>query len=223
LIEANMRTLTSAFSLALIAALGGCYDPSLGAHPFLCGPASACPDGYSCDTSGVCVNGQAVATGGAALMIPHDAGPDDNAMRFGIQCNKDSAPDKDLEPNDTPAPAQQGKSRFGQTPLCHPGPSGCDMYGAYQAFAICTPGDVDYYLMQLKARDTVQFQIFFHVRVGDLDAAVTDINGKILTSSAGSGDNEIFSFQAPMDGKYFLVVQGYKNQTNTYDMTLTRM
>jgi hypothetical protein len=209
------------FCLPLVAALG-CYDPSLGPHPFLCGPGAVCPDGYTCDPSNVCIKGSAVSSIDAPV-IPHDGGSDDDAGHFGITCTPDTAPDRDLEPNDSPQQALAGESHLGSHVLCHPlDGGGCDPYGSYVKFAICTPGDADYYGIPLKNGDTIHVEVTFHVRVGDLDAAMVDSSGKLVLVSSGTGDNEIFNFTATADATYFLLVEGYRDNTNTYDLAITK-
>jgi hypothetical protein len=204
----------------------GCYNPNLGAHPFLCGPPPerACPDGYRCDIStNVCRMGSTGATVDAPI-IPHDGGDESDAGHGGITCAVGSRPDEDLEPNDTEQQADQGPSHLGSNILCHPQPSGpCDPFGSYTHFEICPRGDVDYYGMDLHAGDHIHVDVLFHVIVGDLDAAVIDPAGRFLVISATAGDNESFDFVAATAGRYYLLVEGFMNQTNTYDLSFTKM
>src|SRR5262249_53909253 len=135
-----------------------------------------------------------------------------------------NAQDKDLEPNDTPQEADQGTSHLGSNILCHPVSGGpCDPFGAYTKFEICKPGDVDYFGMSLHQGDHLQIQVIFHVIVGDLDAAVIDSAGHYVVISSGNGDNEMLDFTAPSDGKYYLLVEGFMGQTNTYDLVFTKL
>ena len=210
---------------AMLAATAGCYNPSLGDHPFLCGPPPerACPDGYKCDgLSNVCTKGTPVSTVDAPV-IPHDGGDESDAGHMGVTCDPANAQDKDLEPNDTPAQADSGQSHLGSSILCHPTSSGCDPYGAYTKFEICRPGDVDYYGMSLQQGDHITIDVLFHVIVGDLDAAVVDSSGHYVVISSGNGDNEHLEFMAPSAGKYYLLVEGFMNQTNTYDLVFTKL
>ncbi|HJZ85834.1 MAG TPA: PPC domain-containing protein [Polyangia bacterium] len=213
--------------LVFVVVLGSaaCYDPALGPHPFLCGPNGACPDGYTCNVpTNVCIRGSNMPPPGTdGPMLHHDGGGDGGGL--GINCSRENNPfDSDLEPNDTPQQADQGQSHLGSQILCHPNSSGpCDPFGSYTRFAICWPGDLDYYGMQLNSGDRLQIQVLFHVVVGDLDAAVVDAQGRVLVESAGGGDNEIFQFTAPSSGRFYLLVEGYQQQTNTYDMTITKM
>jgi hypothetical protein len=157
-------------------------------------------------------------------VIPHDGGDESDSGHAGIQCTPETAPDRDLEPNDTPQQADQGQSHLGSSILCHPVTGGpCDPYGGYTRLAICVPGDVDYYGMPLKAGDHLQIQVLFHVRVGDLDAAVVDGSGHLLVVSSGDQDNEQLDFTAPSDGTYYLLVEGFMGQTNTYDLSFTKL
>jgi hypothetical protein len=210
----------------MLAAAAGCYNPSLGDHPFLCGPPPerSCPDGYACDLgSNVCTKGSSPASNVDAPIIPHDGGATDGHPA-GITCDPANAQDKDLEPNDTPQEADQGPSHLGSSILCHPVTGGpCDPFGSYTKFEICKPGDVDYYGMSLHAGDHLVIDVLFSVIVGDLDAAVLDSTGHYVVISAGTGNNEHLDFTAPTDGKYYLLVEGFMGQTNTYDLTFTKL
>ena len=212
---------------AVLAAAAGCYNPSLGDHPFLCGPPPerACPDGYTCDVaSNVCTKGSSMASTVDAPIIPHDGGSEADAGHTGVMCPGGQVQDADLEPNNTPAQADQGTSHLGSSLLCHPVAGGpCDPFGAYTKFEICPSGDVDYYGMSLHAGDHIHIDVLFHVIVGDLDAAVIDSAGHYVVISAGTGDNESLDFTAPADGKYYLLVEGFMGQTNTYDLNFVKM
>lgn len=71
-----------ALSLALLAAACNPYDPQLGPRPFKCGASEpVCPDGYTCNSSNVCVDD-----------------PTDIDASTVFVC----ADDGTLEPNDTP-------------------------------------------------------------------------------------------------------------------------
>ena len=211
---------------SVIAAAASCYNPSLGDHPFLCGPPPerACPDGFKCDMATfVCTKGQPASTIDAPV-IPHDGGDESDAGHHGVTCDNQNAQDKDLEPNDTPAQADQGLSHLGSPLLCQSPQQPCpNPYGAYVHFEICKPGDVDYYGMSLHAGDHLKIDVVFHVIVGDLDAAVVDADGHFLVVSSGDQDNESLDFTAPGDGKFYLLVEGFRGQTNTYDLVFTKM
>jgi hypothetical protein len=216
---------------AMLAAAAGCYNPSLGDHPFLCGPPpepgkpGTCPDGYACDTaSNTCTKGSSMASTVDAPIIPHDGGSEADAGHMGVTCDPANAQDKDLEPNDTPAQADQGPSHLGSDILCHPVTGGpCDPFGAYTKFEICRPGDADYISMGLHQGDHIHIDVLFHVIVGDLDAAIINSAGQYVVISAGNGDNESLDFTAPTDGKYYLLVEGFMGQTNTYDLNFTKL
>ena len=100
--------LTAAFGLGLGAAAPACnpYDPDLGETPFQCGPADACPDGYECNDSDLCVMG----------------GAEENC-----------ADDGPFEPNDTidtatstPVAAERASINYASLSIC--GSDDVDMY-----------------------------------------------------------------------------------------------
>lgn len=77
-------SLLSAVPLALLVAGCNPYDPALPNTPFRCGmSAPVCPDGYTCNTSGVCISGDDIRPDASTAFVCADDGS--------------------LEPNDVPA------------------------------------------------------------------------------------------------------------------------
>lgn len=205
-----MRRLLPAHCL-LIVLLGGCFNPDLGATPFLCAPEQddkRCPDGYDC-VGKVCVEQKdredaAVTTG--------DAGPRD------LQASKEGpvfldgalvkpAPncaDKSSEPNNTGATAT---ALTGE--------------GFIPGWEICYPGDIDHYALSLDNGDRLTFKIKFFHKKGDLDMALVDPDGSVIRESRSEDDDETVSLNVQKKGRYVVGVYGFGTATNKYDIDLT--
>jgi hypothetical protein len=54
-------------------------------------------------------------------------------------------------------------------------------------------------------------------------ASVVDSSGHLLVVSSGDQDNEQLDFTAPSDGAYYLLVEGFMGQTNTYDLGFAKL
>lgn len=69
--------------------------------------------------------------------------------------------------------------------------------------------DADQYAIQAQAGDRIDVDITFAVADGDIDATVTDANGRRVGGGAAGGDNERFSTVVRTAGTYYLNVYLY--------------
>lgn len=207
----------SLLALLIGTSLAGCFNPDLGPNPFLCASTGdkKCPDGYTCQTRGsaqVCVQEAASDAGGVTVdkrilsdaeLMPSKEGPvylDGALVRPSAGCLDESS-----EPNNSAAAA---------TLIATP--------GTFTNWEICYPGDVDQYKIPLKIGDKLTVKIKFLNSSGDLDAALVDPAGNLVSASRGTGNEETVSlFHADKDGSFFLGVYGFGPATNKYDLDVT--
>lgn len=73
--SARLASLARALPLALLAAACNPYDPDLGNTPFRCGMSEPfCPDGYTCNTGGVCIAGSDIRPDASTAFVCADDG-----------------------------------------------------------------------------------------------------------------------------------------------------
>jgi len=71
----TLASLALGLPLALLAAACNPYDPELGNTPFRCGMSNpVCPDGYTCNTSGVCISGDDIRPDASTAFVCADDG-----------------------------------------------------------------------------------------------------------------------------------------------------
>lgn len=223
-----MRSLIPVITLVLVTSLAGCYDPDLGDTPFKCSPTFAvdCPEGYSChkiDYGGktgkvdVCVKvappdrgipDRKVMTD--AEILPYKDGPVfiDGAMVFPAG----NCADASSEPNNS-----AGKA----TPLA-------TNSALVPGWEICYKFDIDQYAFKMKTGQKLTVKAKFSNSKGDLDMAMTDTSGKIVSASRTTSDNEEVSWTATSDGTFYVGVWGAAQEapkqspaTNQYDLEIT--
>jgi len=129
--------------------------------------------------------------------IPDDLGgpPDGSAdlARPDLRCADP------LEPNDTPATAYLLRS------------------GEWSGLTIC-PGDVDYYLLELRPGEPFRIQALFDGSQGDLDLLLQEPDGGRSWRFEQTGDDELAAGVAARQGRYLLQVAGFRSATNRYTL-----
>lgn len=180
-----MRSLHAIAPIAL-AALAGCYDPGdLGDAPFKCYDQSPeCPDGYVCNGK-FCVRENITKNPLTIQKSGTYAGMHVDPMLDGANC-----PDKDVEPNDA-----YGRA----TPLSSDAP--------LANMAICPSGDIDYFKLSTSGQ-YVRAQITYQVKYGDLDVAIVDANGMVVTADGTAKDNGCIATNSPLTGDVYIGVVG---------------
>jgi hypothetical protein len=204
-------------SLALLSLLAGaCYNPdfgSTGTMGLFCHPddSPACPDGSACmqqgndyrcvtTTTGTSSNNNNIPT------IPKTttSTPTSNAM---LDTTAD-CPDTALEPNDNLSQARQ----FSITPDSASTPK-------LVRLAICPKGsgDVDVFAIPVPSSGlTMMAELFYEVSYGDLDVAILDNNGNMV-SYDGSSTSNACTTASVSAGTYYVAIQGANGQVNRYD------
>jgi hypothetical protein len=86
-----------------------------------------------------------------------------------------------------------------------------------ETLTIC--GNHDYYLMDLKAGQTLKVSIGFYHEYGDLDLAIEATDGSWLASSQSTDDDESVSYTASEDIEVLVFVHGYAYAENRYRLS----
>ena len=84
---------------------------------------------------------------------------------------------------------------------------------------IITSGDQDYFAIDLGEQSEVTIGVEFPHADGDLDIKLLDHTGKKIAHSNGVTDIEEMS-QELASGRYYIVVYGYREAANSYQLTL---
>lgn len=214
-------------SLIALLSLGGCYNPDLGDSPYLCGANMTCPSGYMCHE------------------FP------ENPEKFKWVCLKDippdvGIPDRRILSDAELVPSKEGPVYLDNSFVMNPGPNNCIdasnepnnsgatatpifSKGVISDWEICYKYDVDQYAFKLDAGDALKVTVQFTHSKGDLDAALVDPNGKVISSSRSETNNETVEVLAAdtVKGHYILGVWGIPNKdnwegTNKYSLNIVR-
>ena len=95
-------------------------------------------------------------------------------------------------------------------------------FGATVAAQVC-PGNIDLFAVDLATGERVIADTSFTHAQGDLDISLHDSTGARVTVAESTTDNEHLEAAAAQTGRYYLMVYGYQNATNTYDLTATKL
>lgn len=109
-----------------------------------------------------------------------------------------------FEPNDHPTKA---------TPL--------DGDESISGLEITDPSDEDYFAVEADAGETVRAATTFSHREGDLDLELRSPSGEVVASSISVTDNERIERTVDENGTYYVVVYGYGDAENEYDISLS--
>lgn len=96
-----------------------------------------------------------------------------------------------------------------------------DLPRAEEELTIDTPGDDDFYQLNLSQGDKVTIRLSFVHSRGDLDLSLFDPEGNIVGISDSSGNQEEIVADNLTPGIYVIRVAGYLGATNTYQMAAT--
>lgn len=205
--------------LAIVSALGGCYDPMVVSGGFACDANNnpGCPTGYIC-VDNRCVNGTPpvrVDKTGPSYTGQHT----DPGLNTTADC-----PDESLEPNDGPTLPDGKPVIVMATPDATNTPKLTKM-------AICPKGanpatkrhDVDYFRIDVGANvATIMAEVFYDITYGDLDVAILDAGGTQLGSDGTATSNACATGPVTTAGTYFIVVVGANDlDVNRYDLRVT--
>jgi hypothetical protein len=172
----------------------------------------ACPDGSVCmPTAGgtlyqcVTTSSSGMKGGGTIPTIPKTTMSTpvaDPMLNTTADC-----PDAALEPNDTLAQART----FNITPDSTSTPKLVNL-------AICPKGanDIDVFAIPVPSSLTLYAQLFYDVSYGDLDVAILDNNGNMVSYDGSSVSNACTTTSASA-GTYYVVIEGANGQVNRYD------
>ncbi len=83
--------------------------------------------------------------------------------------------------------------------------------------------DVDFYAVDLAAGEGVLASVGFDASRSDLDVAVVDAAGLVLSSSAGSAQPEVTQRRLAEGGRVYVRVRGFANSNGPYTLRLTRL
>ncbi len=136
-----------------------------------------------------------------------------------------------LEPNDTRHDATflgTGPTFLGDLTI-DPGPT------LHRAIPGGIPGDQDWFEFRPDKVGIFRFELFFEQIAtlangsaglpddGNLDIAVYDANGTLITSSSTFTDNESVDISAAADTSYFVRVDGFQDAINVYDLVVSEI
>ena len=93
--------------------------------------------------------------------------------------------------------------------------------GSYDDLSIHTGTDEDYFAVDVSAGEAITADVSFTHADGDLDAILVDSSGTTVASSVSISDDEAIEYTAPSDGTYYVVVYGYADAENDYDLSVT--
>lgn len=82
--------------------------------------------------------------------------------------------------------------------------------------------DTDIFAVRLEQGDRITAEIAFNDSKGDLDLYLYDPNRDRIRTAASATDDENVTYQAGLTGQYYVVVDGWTSNTNTYDIAVTR-
>lgn len=88
-------------------------------------------------------------------------------------------------------------------------------------FGEACANDPDIYRIDLAAGTPVAAKVDFLHRYGDVDAYLFDSSGSLVATSYSVDDNEYVNYTAPSTGAYYLWVEGYAGDQNSYRLTVT--
>lgn len=219
------KSLFATLALLSLGTLSGCFGPDMGETPFLCGANLKCPEDYICQTY-----------------------PPTEPSKW--QCVKNlkldfGAPDRKIISDSELLPKKEGLV-FLDGALVLPAPSNCADYSSepnnsgakatdltqflpalgksvlISGWEICYKGDVDQYSFKVESTRTLTIKVAFTDSKGDLDAALIQSDGTLVSASRGEKDNETVTVTntGSSDGKYILGVWGFNFDTNTYDLDI---
>jgi len=86
---------------------------------------------------------------------------------------------------------------------------------------ICYPHDVDQFAVKLTQGQALTVKVKFKHSKGDLEAALVDPAGFVVSASRSETDNEQVTVTAAKAGKYIIGVWGFAKATNVYDLELS--
>jgi Cys-rich repeat protein len=93
--------------------------------------------------------------------------------------------------------------------------------GSYSSLDVCESDTLDYFAIELGPGATVDVSIDFVHAIADLDLRLLDTNGvSALASSSGVFDGESVSDTVTTGGTYYIEVEHYNGDPNTYTMTI---
>jgi hypothetical protein len=207
-----MKRIFLLFSLVSMAVLSGCYDPSLGPFPFVCGGSHGnpeCPEGYSC-YGGQCLD-QAPACYDSYLgPIKGDA-------------------DRDFEPNNVPKLAYTVICGDEVNPYC---PQRYGIQQQYVNLVICGEaltdpasgglygGDRDYYRIYLSMGESIAITLKYNYQMGkDLDMRLLgdeQSNWAQLKMSQSTNDDEQITHAAEYTGWHYIEIKGKTPSDNQF-------
>jgi len=197
--------------LALLSsAAAGCYNPDFGNMPgFFCrisDGVDACPSGTTCSSAGQCVK----VTGGGnnAPVVPKTGAPYTGPSNDPKLTMASSCPDAQLEPNDTMDSAKD----FPVTVDAASTPK-------LVRLSICpnNSGDVDMFRVAVPSTSFMMAEIFYDISYGDLDVAILDSTGRIISSDGSSISNGC-TVASVSTANYYVLIEGANNTAvNRYD------
>ncbi len=215
----------AALAVASAAALAGCYNPTLGDTPYLCSATAKdeCPDGYFCHEFKDNPPGQQYI---CVKELPLDAGKPDQR----ILNDTERLPSKEgliyLDSAYVTTPPAACEDASGEPN--NSGSTATDMTGRtglITGWEICYMFDIDQYAFKLAQGDSLKITVRFKHSAADIDAALVDPEGQVISSSRSETDNETVEVlaQDSVAGHYILGVWGVPNSNNptgtgTYDL-----
>ena len=87
--------------------------------------------------------------------------------------------------------------------------------GSHEGLTVCV--DDDWYAVEMRAGDALNIDVLFNNGEGDVDAALDDADGAMLTESVStSHDEHLGPWEAPDEGPVYLRVYLYEDQGGEY-------
>jgi|GEM_PF-2714907 len=204
-----MRILILAL-LASASAATGCYNPDFGDMPgFFCRVAdgdNACPSGTTCSSSGQCI--KTSGGGGNAPSIPKVGAPYTGPVNDPKLTDAAACPDAQLEPNNNIDTAKD----FPVTVDAASSPK-------LVRLSICPKGsgDVDMFRVAVPSSSFMMAEIFYDISYGDLDVAILDSTGRVISSDGTSVSNGC-TVASVTTANYYVAIEGANNtDVNRYD------
>ncbi len=202
----------SSLYIALALATPGCYDTGdLGEAPYKCSKSQPeCPDGYVCQTAPMpmktanrCVKGGASAN---PLTIPKVGLY--HGLRKNPQLTVGNCPDRlaGIDPSETLAEAARN----------------FDSGAQFDGLAACPGGDVDVFAVELQPNEYAKVVIHYQIAYGDLDVALYDADGTLLTQDADFTRDDSCVASSKPGGPIYAVVAAAPEDQNRYWFQVTR-
>lgn len=118
-------------------------------------------------------------------------------------------------PNPSVGPAPLETDRF--EPNDHQSQAQTLKSGEYHNLTI--RGSVDWYKVNVQEGDSLNVQVLFQNRIGDLDLSIHDERNELKDSDSQT-DNEQIELQRLSAGTYYIKVEGYSHAKNSYKLVI---